>query len=380
MIRKKVGIMLAAVGIVVLLACGTIIMVSWSETDEAQSEKPPNTVLTVSVFSPSMMTWDNSLLATGNILPWQEAMVSTEANGLSIVQLHADIGDSVHKGQLLAELQHDTLSAEIEQVDAELEQAQAQREEAQADAGRARKLSQTSALSHQQITQYLVAEKVARTRVRALQARLKMAHLRLAQTRIIAPDDGVITERLATPGSVVSPGDLLFRLHRQSRLEWRAELPANELSHVRIGQSVTIDLNEGAAITGEVRRIAPTVDPHSRNGIVYVDLVDINSARAGTFAIGHILLGKTHALGVPLTAISFREGFAWVFQVDDEGRVRQRQVSVGQRHDGWVAVYGGITAQDRLITSGVAFLSEGDRVRVVPQASELPSDEPGGQP
>lgn len=366
--RKKVGFICTAILILIIVVWVIIQAVPQSKCDiQLPPEKNVNTstVLTVSVLSPTMMAWEQSLFATGNIAPWQEALVSTEVNGLSIVRLHTDIGETVHKGQLLAELQQDTLAAELEQTEAEFAQARAQLEEAQADAARAHKLKQTSALSAQQITQYLVAEKVARTRTHALQARVKAARLRLGQTKITAPDDGVVTERLATLGQVTSPGDILFRLTRQKRLEWRAELPAIELSQVKAGQPVTLKTSNASTVTGIVRQIAPTINPHTRNGLIYVDLDTLDTTRTGAFATGHIQLGEMQAPGIPLTAISFREGFAWVFLVDDKGLVQQRKVTTAQRRNGWVAITEGIGSQDRLVSSGVAFLSDGDRVRVV---------------
>lgn len=372
MMRKKSGYIIIFIVIVVLIVTGREIIthhISGKDNTEL-FEKALSTTLTVSTLSPKMMTWEHSLMATGSIAPWQEAFVSTEANGVRVVHVHVDVGDKVHKGQLLAELQQDTLSAELEQVKAELAQATAQHEEARADALRAQKLRQTSALSAQQITQYLVAEKVARTRTRAFQARVKSAQLRLAHTSITAPDDGIITERLATLGKVVSAGEVLFRLHRQNRLEWRAELPANELYHVHPGQSVTLTLPGPTTITGVVRKVAPTIDPHTRNGLVYVDLNTVEMARTGSFATGYILLGERCMPGVPLTATTFRDGFAYVFHVDNEGKVRQSQITLGQRQDGWVAITHGVDLQDRLVESGVEFLNEGDQVRVIQQTAD----------
>jgi RND family efflux transporter MFP subunit len=362
--RNKVGFIIAVIIVLTFIYWGTLVLNASDQSNSASPEKTSHSVLTVSTMSPRMMTWNKTLIASGNITPWQEAFVSTEANGVSILHIHADVGDVVLKGQLLAELQHDTLSAELEQVEAELAQAMAQLEEAQADAMRAQKLRQTSALSTQQITQYLIAEKVARTRTKALQARVKSAQIRLAHTRITAPDDGVITERQATLGKVVSPGDILFRLLRQKRLEWHAELPAKELINVRAGQHVTLTLPGASDITGVVRMVAPTVDPHTLNGLVYVDL-NTEQVRTGSFATGRIMLGEYQAPGLPLTALTFRDGFAYVFLVDSEGEVQQRQVTPGQRHDGWVAITQGVDLHDRLVESGVEFLSEGDRVRVI---------------
>lgn len=171
-------------------------------------------------------------------------------------------------------------------------------------------------------------------------------------------------------GHVVSPGDVLFKLNRQNRLEWHAELPVSELGLVQIGQRVTLDIPGQAQARGQVRQIAPTVDKSSRNALVYVDLERHSGVRAGTFASGNIILGKTQALAVPQSALLLQDGFSYVFRIGEQDRVKQVRVTTGQRHDGWVEITRGVTREDVLVAAGVGFLSEGDRVRVVPPQPE----------
>ncbi|WP_058913870.1 efflux RND transporter periplasmic adaptor subunit [Entomohabitans teleogrylli] len=365
--QKRLFYFLAGPGLLIFAVGGiTVLTPEKPTTVSAAAEQP---ALTVTTFSPEIVPRDDSLFATGNIIPWQEAVVSTEASGLSIRHLHADIGDEVQKGQLLAELQQDMVTAELEQTLAEMAQAEARLEEARADAGRARKLRGSSALSAQQVTQYLVAEKVARAQVAVLSARVKTARLRVAQTRITAPDAGLITARLAMAGQVVSPGDILFRLNRQSRLEWLAELPVGELEQIQPGQAVRLNMPGQAPVKGLVRQVAPVTDRRSRNGYVYVALGDNARVRAGSFATGHIITGRTTLPVIPSSALLLRDGFAYVFRVDAQSRVRQVPVITGTYHDGGYAIRQGVNAGDVLVAEGVGFLSDGDRVRVVPPPS-----------
>ena len=89
---------------------------------------------------------------------------------------------------------------------------------------------------------------------------------------MLAPDAGVISARTATVGSLPQNGDELFRLIRGGRLEWRAEVPADDLPKVRPGMPVSLQAAAGEAVPGLVRSVAPSVDPQTRNGLVYVDL------------------------------------------------------------------------------------------------------------
>ena len=120
--------------------------------------------------------------------------------------------------------------AELAQSKAAMAETEATLAEAAANAQRARELQASGALSAQQINQYLTAERTAQARLEAQRALFKTQQLRLAQTQVLAPDNGVISARNATVGAVVPAGMELFRLIRQGRLEWRAEVVANELT------------------------------------------------------------------------------------------------------------------------------------------------------
>ena len=326
--------------------------------------------LTVSLTTPIRAEWAQRLTANGNIMAWQEAIVGAEANGLRLTEIHANVGDRVRKGQLLATLQNETLSAELEQVRASLAEAEASLAEASSNAERARKIEGKGALSAQQVAQYLTAEKTAQARFAALQAQFKSTRIRLSQTRIVAPDDGTITSRTATLGAVVQPGTELFRLIRQNRLEWRAELPAADLARIRPGMTAKVVTASKNTLKGKVRMVAPSVDAQTRNGLVYVDLLETSNALAGSFARGEIELAQSSVLTLPQGAVQLREGYSYVFRIGSDKRVIQTKVTTGQRQGDLIAVTSGLQAGTQVVASGVGFLSDGDLVRLTsaPQA------------
>jgi RND family efflux transporter MFP subunit len=182
----------------------------------------------------------------------------------------------------------------------------------------------------------------------------------------VAPDDGVISARTAAVGQVVQPGNELFRLIRQQRLEWRAEVPAGELQRIRPGMPVRITTPAGQAVSGRVRVVAPTVDAQTRNGLVYVDLARGDEARAGMFARGEFELGRAQALTLPQAAVVSREGYSYAFRVEADGRVRQAKVQVGRRLGDRIEIVSGLDANAAVVATGAGFLSDGDLVHVVP--------------
>jgi RND family efflux transporter MFP subunit len=181
---------------------------------------------------------------------------------------------------------------------------------------------------------------------------------------VLAPDDGLIAARAATLGAVAAPGQELFRLVRRGRLEWRGEVTAAELPRLRVGQPVTVIAASGARLRGTVRVIAPTVDPQSRNALVYVDLPAGSSARAGMFARGEFEFGATAALTVPQAAVVVRDGFSHVFELGTGDRVQRRRVEIGRRSADRIEITAGLRPVARVAVSGAGFLNDGDLVKV----------------
>ena len=211
----------------------------------------------------------------------------------------------------------------------------------------------------------MTAAKTAEARVAAARATAKVTQLRLSQTQLLAPDGGTISARLATVGGVVQAGQELFRMVRQNRLEWRAEVTAAELGNVKPGQKVRVVTPAGAVVAGTVRVIAPTVDAQTRNVQVYVDLAPDKAAKAGMFAHGEFQLADVAGISVPQQAVVQRDGFAYVFSVGPDSRVKQAKVETGRRMAERIEIRDGITSQIDIVATGAGFLKDGDLVHVV---------------
>jgi RND family efflux transporter MFP subunit len=326
--------------------------------------------LTVTLIQPQRADLAVTVAANGDIAAWQEASVGAEGNGWRLAEVRAGVGDAVRRGQLLARFAAELPQADLAQSRASLAEAEATLDEARANAQRARELQTSGALSAQQINQYLTAERTAQARLEALRATLNVQQLRLAQAQVLAPDDGVISARSATVGAVVPAGQELFRLIRQNRLEWRAEVAASDLAQIRPGMAVKLTPAGGGPIAGKVRMLAPTVDAATRNGIVYVDLPAgaASGARAGMFARGEFDIARSAAITLPQTAVLLRDGFSYVFQLGADNKVQQVQVQVGRRAGERIEITQGLGVQARVVATGAGFLGDGDTVRVVEAA------------
>jgi HlyD family secretion protein len=352
----------------ILLAAFAIWRLSGNAAPEAADAAAPRPALTVSLTAPRTANWPQVLSATGNITAWQEAVIGAEISNYRLTAVLVNVGDKVSKGQLLARIADENVAADLAQSVASVAEAEANLAEARFNAGRARQLRAAGFYSPQQAQQSLTAEQTALARLDAARARKQADEVRMAQTQVRAPDAGVISSRTATAGSLTQPGQELFRLIRGGRLEWRAEVTAAELERLRPGMTAILTTPAGNTIKGSVRTLGPTVDPASRNALVYIDLpaaaVDAG-ARPGVFARGQIELGSTQALTLPQAAVVLRDGFTYVFRVDDHQKVNQTKVTVGRRLGEEIEILSGLDTGSRVVAAGGGFLADGDTVRVV---------------
>lgn len=356
------------------LALGSLaLLLGFGPTSHAQdanapkSNAAPKPSMTVTTAKPSQSSLPLALAANGNIAAWQEASVASESGGLKVQEVRANVGDAVTAGQVLAVFASDTVQADVALAQANLAEAQAQAQDAAANAERARSLQASGALSAQQINQYSTTDLSAKARVQSAEAALLQQNLRLKHALVLAPDSGIISARSATVGSVPGAGTELFRLIRQGRLEWRAEVTASELGRVKVGTPVQVVSASGSKVTGRVRMVAPTVDVQSRAALVYVDLkttpVD-NGVKAGMFARGEFALGSSSALTVPQETVVVRDGFSYVFTIGAANKVAQQKVDVGRRVGTQVEILKGLAADATVAVTGAGFLNDGDTVRV----------------
>ena len=335
----------------------------------AKGAPPARPALTVSVAKPETSELTVTLAANGNVAAWQEAVVGSESNGLRLAEVRVNVGDLVKKGQVLAVFSPETVNADVAQARASLAEAKATAADAAGNATRARTLAQTGALSQQQINQYQTTEQTAKARVEAAEAVLAAQQVRGRNTRVLAPDDGVISARTATVGSVVAAGTELFKLIRQGRLEWRAEVTSAELGRIAVGTPAVVQSASGAQVQGTVRSIAPTVDPQTRNALVYVDIPNVlqnTGIKAGMFASGQFQLGRSDALTVPQAAIVPRDGFNHLLLLQPDNRVSQLKIQTGRRVGERVEILTKLPADAQVVVQGAGFLNDGDLVRVSP--------------
>jgi RND family efflux transporter MFP subunit len=356
---------------VVGLAAIIVMAVTVPRAQAAAPEQRASSALAVSVTSPRSEQFARTVVATGSVYAWQEAIIGAEVGGYRVAAVNVDVGDKVRKGQELVRLAGEMLAAEVASKKAAKSQADAQLITAASNLRRAESIIASGAVSASELERLKSEQLAAQARVEAAESDLTAADLKLRYTRVIAPDDGVVTSRTVVVGSIAQAGGEMLRVLRQSRVEWRAEIPEARLREIKIGQAVRVTTADGTGLTGKVRSIAPTVQSGTRTGLVYVDLPKGESARPGMFARGEIETSRSAAATLPLASIIVRDGYSYVFVVNEKLGVDRRRIQTGTVRGGRVEIVSGLQASDRVVERGAGFLKDGDHIRVVE------TDEPG---
>ncbi len=206
---------------------------------------------------------------------------------------------------------------------------------------------------------------IARAQKMEIEAVIKQLRWQIEQTVVRAPCSGVIMKRHVHLGDIASNTKTMFEIVRDGRLELKAQVPEQDLSQVKPGQTVEMTDDFGGSFRGQVREISPQVDQDMRLGTVRIDITNPGSLKPGNFLRGEILVGKAQVLVVPTSCVIYKGNRPLVYLVED-GKVKMSYVDVGGREGKFVEVVSGLRLGDQVVERGGGFLKDGDPVRVLP--------------
>jgi len=351
-----------------LLLTLTLVTACGGKDEKAEAEAAAaSSALPVSLATVQQQTMARTVLVSGPVSAYEEMQLGVEISGQRVTALPVDVGQWVKQGQVLLQLDHRTLDSELAQADASLKQAQAAQDLARMNYERSAKLAAQQLISESSLDELRANRINAEAQTATARAARDAAKLRRDFADLRAPADGLISKRLVQPGQVVSAGTELLRLIRDGRLEWRAELPEDQLTGVAVGNTVELPY-AGAVVTGRIRAVTPGVDAQTRTGTLYADLPEPGTLKPGVYVEGRIVTGEGPVLTLPTAAIVQRDGHSYVFTVNDKQQAARLRVRTGQAVQGRTAILEGVKAGDRVVVDGAGFLGEGDRVRVVADA------------
>ena len=303
---------------------------------------------------------------TGTLHAKETATISAQVPG-QIRQVLVQAGDYVHTGQLLVQLDDAALRAGLNQAQAAEAAAQMQQSAAQSDASLAAEtlkryemLQKEQSVSPQEFDVVQKRSEAAhlqfesyQAQTRAARAAVAAAKTQVAYASIRAPFNGVVTARMADPGTLASPGVPLLQIDRDGPLQVYTTVDESLIGSVRRGMKVPVSVNASGTenLTGTVAEIVPAADPSSRSFLVKLDLPSTKELRAGMFASADFPGSMKNMILAPQSAVTIRGSLACVYAVDQNGISHLRYVTLGHRHGDQVEILSGLSAGETLVNN-----------------------------
>ncbi len=368
-------------------------------TQKADNARKKVLAPAVSVATAKPEQFVERIMVTGSLVAREEILIAPEVESLRVITLQAEEGDSVEMGQIIATLERETLLAKRAQNDANLRRAEAAiaqaksriketeaiLEEAAAQLARAKPLQQRRIISDAIFDQRRAATSTARAQLATakdgvllaqaekaqIEAQRREVMWNLAKTEIRAPTAGLITRRSARIGDLASGGKTaLFHLARDGEIELEAAVTEPKLARIKPGQKVAVRIAGAGTVEGEVRLVSPEIDQTTRLGRVRVFLGKNEQLRIGAFGRGTIIASRTHGLAVPLSAVLFIDGQAFVQKVVG-GKVKSVAVELGLTSGKAVEIKSGLVGGDIVVGKSGSFLRDGDAVRSIVASQQV---------
>lgn len=319
------------------------------------------------------------ITGSGTVAAWQEAPIGAEVGGLTATAVLADEGQYVKQGQPLLKMNDAVLRAQLQQAQAGIQSARAQAVEAERAYQRYKELFDKGYASQSALDQKEAAYKTAQAQVATAEASAAQAQTQLNQTVVRAPVSGLITSRTAVAGQIVSPGTELFRIVRDNRIEMNMEVVETELSALKAGMSATVTGETGQTVTGTVRVVTPAVNQQTRLGYARISIPANAGFKPGQFARASITVGEQPAVLIPQKAVVYQQNQPVAFVVGANNKVSGRKVKTGERRGDAIVIANGVSAGEKVVTSGAGFLVDGDAVRVSRTTTPAGAEKAGGQ-
>jgi len=329
------------------LLCGAITLCR----EKKQSTPNASIELSVTVVKPVLGSIDEVISATGKTVPREEIQIMTELSGVKVCSIFADVGNNVTKGQKIAVLDGESFFHKFIQIKNNYEKSCAAF--IQVDG-----IKETGAVSRQ-----LVLDK--RFDMQIAKSELDEAELNMKRCTIIAHETGMIIERKAAIGKLVSANEPMFRIARNGEIEIEAMIPESVLFQLKVDQHVSVILaGESRSTHGSIRLITPCIDNATRLAAIRIRLQRSDPLPVGLFATVRIILPECTGVLLPKTARQQDDSGDFVWAVNAKNQAERLPVNVLVFGAEQVLV-GTISSDIRVVAKAGAFIKEGDRLHVI---------------
>ena len=327
-----------------------------------------------------------SLQSTGTVHSQETAVVSAQVMGrIQAVLVHE--GDNVRAGQTLVVLDDGALRSQVEQAQAGVKAAQNAQAAAQTNAAlaastleRYKQLESQKSVSPQEMDEVSRRAEAAASGVEALRAQTEAARAQengartmLGYSHLVATFAGVVTARMADPGTMAAPGVPLLQVDKAAALQLQATVDESAIGAIYKGMKVQVGIGGGSApsgagtnLTGTVAEIVPAADPSSHSFLVKIDLPSSSRTRAGMYGTAEFANGARRAILIPRSAVVARGSLNCVYALDGQGIAQLRYITLGGAQGNLVEVLSGVSAGEKLVDVPSDRDLAGKRIEVQP--------------
>lgn len=331
-----------------------------------ESAPTPRTVQSIQaqVVESQQQQFPVRVQSTGTVHSRQTAVISAQVMG-RIQQMLVQEGDDVRAGQTLVVLDDTALRAQVEQAQAGVKAAKSAQAAAQTDAdlaastlSRYKQLESQKSVSPQEMDEVsrraeaaTAALEAARAQTDAVRAQESGARTMLGYTHLVAPFAGVVTARMADPGTMAAPGVPLLQVDQAAALQLQVTVDESEIGMIHNGMKVPVKIDGGTStsMAGTIAEIVPAADPLSHSFLVKIDLPQSNQTRAGMYGTAEFANGTRQAIAIPRSAVAARGSLNCVYVLDGQGIAQLRSITLGVEQGGLVEVLSGVSAGERFV-------------------------------
>jgi len=319
----------------------------------------------VSVVVPGRSTVAGEISATGSLAARRTMPVGSVGEGGEVREIRVDAGDWVQQGQVLAVIDRSVQTQAAASQAAQIQVAAADARIAQSNLDRGLKLVDRGFISKADIDQLTATRDAAVARVGVARATLGQLNAQNARLNIVAPAAGLVLERNVELGQVVGGGTgVLFRLAKGGEMELLANLSEDDLAALSVGVEAKVTpVGQGRTFVGQVWQLSPVIDTTTRQGTARIALKYDPGLRPGGFASAVIESGAVVAPMLPESAIQNDAKGAFVYVVDNAGKVHRRPVKTGLVTARGITVPSGLAGNEKIVLRAGGFLNDGDKVK-----------------
>ena len=363
----------------VLLACGVLLaygiyegITSRAKADtELRHATTQLSVPTVDVTKPLVEGGAQEVVIPGNMQAFIDTPIWARSSGY-LKSWYVDIGAHVKAGQLLAVIESPETDQQLQQAREELSTAEANLKLAQITAARYTDLYKTDSVAKQEVDNAVQDAAAKTATVNSAQANVGRLNQLVGFEKVVAPFDGVITQRNTDVGALIdagtnTPGKELFHLSSTSTLRVYVAVPEVYQASAQPGVSASLTLAEfpGRQFHGTIVRNAKAIDPASRTLLVEVDVKNpTGELLPGSYVSVHLNLpSKAQAMTVPVSALLFRSEGLQVAVVRN-GRTELQRVMMGRDFGETVELLSGIRKDDQVIVNPPDSIVSGQQVQI----------------